>query len=628
MSNLNLQLRGPYTARLGPHYQQPLDDILVEMGVLTRDEQLRLLAIQKQCAAPFHQVCIAEGAVTPRQLLRAQAAKWAALELTLAETPPDEDLTALIDPKFCLEHKVVPWLKLGKTLVIATSRPETFQEFRASLPEDTGPVVLGVATDEDLHRVIADAHAQTLVQDAEATVEDAESCRGMHVIASPRQMVAAAAIGLCVAVMILAFPAVFYGLAVFWAGLTLILVALLKAAACIARLTAPPKQAAVPFLPPDALPRMSVLVPLYQETGIAETLITRLQALSYPKSKLDVLLVLEEDDLKTRDTLARTCLSPWMRTICVPAGALTTKPRAMNYALDFCDGDIVGIYDAEDDPAPGQLEDVATQFAHAPADVACLQGILDFYNPRANWLARCFTVEYASWFRIILPGLARMGFAIPLGGTTVFFRRDALIEVGRWDAHNVTEDADLGVRLARRGYRTEMVDTVTLEEANCRWWPWVRQRSRWLKGYMSTYRVHMRKPVALLRDLGLKRFVGFQILFLGALSQFVLAPVLWSLWLVVFGFAHPLDIWLPPDALLMLTTLFLLTEGLGLVIGAAAVSSPRHRHLLPWIPTLMFYFPLGCVAAYKALGELLRNPFFWDKTEHGHALGSATISHD
>ena len=628
MSNLSFQLRGPQAARLGPHYQRPLGEILVDIGVLTREQQLRALTIQSQCAAPFHQVLLAEGLATQTEILHAQAAKWEAIHLSAEQNPPDISVTTLLDPAFCLEHGVLPWLKLGGTLVIATSRPDCFEDMRSHLPDAFGPVVMGLATEEDIHTAIASAHAETLTQRAETTVEHEESCRGLHVIANRRQMLLAACAALLLGGLVLMAPGVFYGLAAGWAALTLIAVALMKGAACVARLMGPvmPQKPAAP--PPQALPRISILVPLYDETSIAQTLVQRLRRLTYPKSKLDIVLVLEEADQQTHETLAKTELPPWIRTITVPGGSLTTKPRAMNYALGFCDGEIVGIYDAEDNPAPDQLESVAARFATAPPEVACLQGILDFYNPRANWLARCFAVEYASWFRIILPGLARLGFAIPLGGTTVFFRREVLEKLGGWDAHNVTEDADLGMRLARRGYRTEMVDTVTLEEANCRWWPWVRQRSRWLKGYMCTYRVHMRRPARLWRDLGPKRFIGFQVFFLGALSQFVLAPVLWSFWLVVFGFPHPLSGWLSPGAMGALTALFLLTEILGLIIGATAVASPRHRHLMPWVPTLMFYFPLGSVAAYKALLELLRKPFFWDKTEHGHALGSATMEHE
>ena len=171
----------------------------------------------------------------------------------------------------------------------------------------------------------------------------------------------------------------------------------------------------------------------------------------------------------------------------MPADALKTKPRAMNYALPFCRGDIVGVYDAEDRPDPGQIRAVVQHLQAAPPEVACVQGYLDFYNSADNWLSRCFTLEYAIWFRVVLLGVQRLGLPIPLGGTSVFFRRGVLEQIGAWDAHNVTEDADLGMRLARFGYRCEMIASTTWEEANCRVGPWIRQRSRWLKGYALTW---------------------------------------------------------------------------------------------------------------------------------------------
>jgi len=335
--------------------------------------------------------------------------------------------------------------------------------------------------------------------------------------------------------------------------------------------------------------------------------------------------VLEEEDDLTRQTLAQIDLPPWMRAVIVPDGQPRTKPRAMNYALDFCEGDIIGIFDAEDAPAPDQITAVARRFQQAPPDVVCLQGILDYYNPRQNWLARCFTIEYATWFRMIMPGMARLGLAIPLGGTTLYFRRDILEKLGGWDAHNVTEDADLGFRLARHGYRTEMIATVTCEEANCHLWPWIKQRSRWLKGYMTTYLVHMRHPRRLYRQLGAWKFWGFQAHFVSALSQVVLAPVLWSFWLVLFALPHPMDWVIPRDTLVVLCSLFLIVEVLGMVIHAAAVSGRDHRHLMWWVPTMHFYAPLGAIAAYKALYELVLKPFFWDKTVHGLSLKAGAI---
>ena len=246
-----------------------------------------------------------------------------------------------------------------------------------------------------------------------------------------------------------------------------------------------------------------------------------------------------------------------------------------------------------------------------------MQGVLDYYNPGTNWLSRCFTIEYAAWFRLILPGFEKLGLAVPLGGTTLFFRRDILEELGGWDAHNVTEDADLGIRLARHGYRTELLDTITLEEANCRVLPWIRQRSRWLKGYAMTYAVHMRDPLLLWRQLGAWRFFGFQVLFLGTLIQFLLAPILWSFWLMLFGLGHPLAEALPGSALIAIAALFLVAEVTNLAINLSALGARDHRFLRPWTISLHFYFPLAAFAAYKGCWEMILSPFYWDKTAHG-----------
>ena len=324
-----------------------------------------------------------------------------------------------------------------------------------------------------------------------------------------------------------------------WATLTLVLNMGLKAAAAgmtLAEARKTKNPVTTPAAPEIAkMPKVSIMVPLFKEVAVIAELVKNLRCLDYPKELLDILLIVEADDQKTRDRLASKTLPFWIRTIVVPEGTLKTKPRALNYALDFCKGSIIGIYDAEDAPATDQIRNVVRRFHERGPEVACLQGVLDFYNARCNWLSRCFAIEYAAWFRIILPGLEHLGLAIPLGGTTLFFRRAALENLGAWDAHNVTEDADIGIRLARHGYRAEILETVTREEAVCRSLPWIRQRSRWLKGYAMTWAVHMRSPTRLFRDLGARRFFGFQILFLGTLSQFALAPVLWSFWLVVFG---------------------------------------------------------------------------------------------
>lgn len=332
-------------------------------------------------------------------------------------------------------------------------------------------------------------------------------------------------------------------------------------------------------IPPNAvlarLPVILILIPLFRETEIAQHLLARIREIDYPIELLDVCLVTESDDLTTRDALGKTVLPTWMRPVVVPQGTLRTKPRALNFALDFARGTIIGVYDAEDAPAPDQLRIVAAHFASRGPEVACLQGVLDYYNDSANWLTRCFTIEYASWFRIVLPGLEKLGLVVPLGGTTLFFRRDILEKLGGWDAHNMTEDADLGVRLARAGYRTELIPTVTQEEANGRFWPWIKQRSRWLKGYAITYAVHMRDPRQLWIDLGPRKFWGVQLLFAVTLLQFVLAPVLWSFWLIPFGVAHPLLQVLSPFWFWILAGVFFATELISLAVAAIALRAAK-----------------------------------------------------
>jgi cellulose synthase/poly-beta-1,6-N-acetylglucosamine synthase-like glycosyltransferase len=477
---------------------------------------------------------------------------------------------------------------------------------------------MAITTEDHLNRALSQFCKGTLVYGAESKTPDDESCRNW---AARHAIVVGGAIGLCVLAAAILAPTLLVAALSAWAVVTLFLTTALKAAA--AAIGWRDNALAPENVVPAQLPAITMLVPLYNETVIADHLLARLADLNYPRELLDICLVLEADDNTTRATLGRTTLPCGIRAITVPKGQIKTKPRALNYALDFARGDVIGVWDAEDAPAADQLHKVAIAFANAPKDVVCLQGKLDYYNASSNWLTRCFTIEYASWFRVILPGLQRLGLAVPLGGTTLFFKRDALHKLGGWDAHNVTEDADLGIRLARHGYRTQLIDTVTEEEANGRAWPWVKQRSRWLKGYAITYGVHMRNPAGLWRDLGAWRFFGVQLLFLGTLSQFVLAPLLWTFWLPMLGFAHPLTAVMPSWAFWTLAGLFVISEIIGWLVAYVALKKANKRWLFKWAFSLTLYFPLGALAAYKGIYELIAKPFYWDKTAHGVLLPQA-----
>jgi len=591
-----------------------LADLLLAMRALRPSELRRGQGIAVDLNLPLADALLGEGLVSAHDLARATA-RLAGLPLTdpLAN-PPDPRLIDRLGPRRCLALGVLPLRRSGGEVLIALARPAEWPRHAAEVTEALGPVRLSHAPLQAIQQAISDACGLHLRLLAEERVPAPISVRGWRGLGGWRLALAIALLGGLIALA----PLMALGLVLGWLVLALGATTVLRATALLLALRRRSGPADPPAAQPLRAPVISILVPLYGEPGIAPRLLQRLGRLDYPRALLDVLIVLEAKDTETRTALAACRLPGWMRVVTVPDGPITTKPRAMNYALDFCRGSIIGIYDAEDAPDPDQLRKVVQRFAERGPEVACLQGCLDYYNPRTNLLARLFTAEYASWFRVVMPALEHLRLPMPLGGTTLFMRRDALERVGAWDAHNVTEDADLGVRLARHGLRTEMLPTTTHEEANCRVKPWVKQRSRWIKGHILTWAIHMRDPVGLWRDLGWRGFLGYQVVFLGAQSQVLLAPLMWTFWAVLAGLPHPVQTLVPEGGIWALAGLFLLSESLVMVTGIVGLSQTRHRGLWPVVPLLHLYHPLGAIAGWRALWEAFRNPFYWAKTSHGH----------
>jgi cellulose synthase/poly-beta-1,6-N-acetylglucosamine synthase-like glycosyltransferase len=359
-----------------------------------------------------------------------------------------------------------------------------------------------------------------------------------------------------------------------------------------------------------------VLVPLYREAQVIPGLVAALRALDYPSAKLDIKLIVEIDDRETRAAIERQNLPPTFEIVAVPSLGPRTKPKACNYALHYARGEFVVIYDAEDRPEPTQLRQAVAAFLSGPAELGCVQARLNYYNAVENWLTRQFSIEYSFWFGLMLPGLQRLGLPIPLGGTSNHFPIAVLRRLGAWDPYNVTEDADLGIRLAQEGYRCRILDSTTYEEATCRWGAWTRQRTRWIKGYIQTYLVHMRRPGELYAGLGGLGFLGFQLVVGGTVAAALLHP----LWIA--GLVTSLFVWLRPGHVSTLPEflcLLLLVAGNVCSIAAAALALIRRgdRNLLGstlFIPT---YWLLISVAAYRAVWHWIRRPWDWEKTEHG-----------
>lgn len=367
----------------------------------------------------------------------------------------------------------------------------------------------------------------------------------------------------------------------------------------------------------EDLPAVTILLPLYRDATALPLLAFYIDRLDYPEHKMDVKLLLEEDDQATIEEAVRLGLADRYEMIIAPPCEPRTKPKACNLGLQRARGELVVIYDAEDQPQPDQLRKAAAAFHQRDESLACVQARLNYFNGDDNWLTRLFTLEYSLWFDWLLPALQKMQAPIPLGGTSNFFRTKTLRAVGGWDPYNVTEDADLGLRFARLGYRVEVIGSTTFEEANCKTGNWLRQRSRWLKGYMQTWLVHIRHPQHIIATTGWRGFFAVQLFVAGNVFSAIINPVMWSLFLFWTIARPPALEGLLPEPLIWLN-LFALVAGNFLFILTMALG-PLKRGLWAYAPyalTAPAYWLLSSLAAYKAIWQAVFRPHYWEKTDH------------
>ena len=380
------------------------------------------------------------------------------------------------------------------------------------------------------------------------------------------------------------------------------------------------------LLTDDALPTYTILVALYREAAVVPRLLGTLRRLDYPAAKLDIKFLLEADDRETAAAFRAVCLPARFEIVTVPAGMPRTKPRALNAALPLAHGEHLVVYDAEDVIAPDQLRLAATLFARAPASTACLQGHLVIDNHGDGWLPRLFAIEYAALFDVLGPALSAWRMPTPLGGTSTHFRTHVLRALHGWDAWNVTEDADLGLRMARAGYHVGDLPSATYEEALADPRKWLRQRTRWMKGFLQTSFTHGRHPLDLYRSLGAAESLCVLALVPGTVVSALFYPFM------LFGGIAELA--LAPDAPNeAVLAVFARTASATVFFGGLAamwlpglVGCLRRGwfDLVPLVALLPLYFLLGSLAAWLAVIELARHPHRWNKTEHGLARTSRT----
>lgn len=378
----------------------------------------------------------------------------------------------------------------------------------------------------------------------------------------------------------------------------------------------------------EDLPIYSILCPLYKEAHMVPGFVEAIQNLEWPKEKLDVMLLLEEDDVKTVAAAREMNLPSYVRIVVVPDSLPKTKPKACNYGLLLAKGEYLVIFDAEDNPDPLQLKKVFAAFKKVPSDIKCIQAKLNYYNASQNLLTRFFTAEYSLWFDVILTGLQSFSTTIPLGGTSNHFKTQDLIDLQGWDAFNVTEDCDLGVRLFKKGGRTAIVDSVTLEEANSNLGNWIRQRSRWIKGYMQTYLLHMRNPIELTKAYGWHALI-FQLTIGGKIAFLLINPLMWILtisYFVLYAYVGPaIEKLFPSVIFYMAASSLIFGNFLFIYYYMIGLAKREQWSLLKYVFLVPFYWLAASYAAGIALYQLIVKPHYWEKTVHGLHLKAKEI---
>lgn len=606
-----------------------LGDLLVGRRVITLPQLDEAADLALRWDVRLGDALLSRNWIEPRLYYQTYAQNFDLPFVDLIREPPDQALLRAADADLYANRLIMPWRRRDGRLVIATAAPgpDTVLFSRGRWGAD---IEFVVASKFDIVFAVQTAFADALSHDAVFELAELDPQMSARTVFTTAQMIAAYALLSVVLAGLALAPLdtliiLNIAISIFYLGNFVFKGVLVSIGGGRSAATDETVAVEARALRPEDLPIFTVLVPMFREAAMLPRLAQALRNLDYPLGKLDIKIVLEADDRETIEAARGLGLEGVFEIIVVPCSEPQTKPKACNFALRFARGEYLVIYDAEDRPEPDQLRKVVATFRRAPPNTACLQCRLNYYNADENWLTRMFTLDYALWFDQVLPGLERLGMPIPLGGTSNHFRTDVLRELHAWDPFNVTEDADLGIRIGQKGYRVGVVDSTTFEEASCRTGQWLRQRSRWIKGYMQTLLVHTRRPLHLMRSAGPLGFLGFVFFIGGTVLAGLLNPLFWLFYAIWLGAsAANLDVIFPQSLLLL--CLFNLLAGNGAFTYLIMLAPIRRGwlNLIPFSFTLFGYWVLISLAAYRALWQLLRNPFFWEKTQHGLSQHAAT----
>ena len=599
-----------------------IPELLVNDGFITRRDREQIEDFSSRSGQSFIKIALNYGYISRKNFERSMINAGYPMRENVREQEYDKEILSKIELKFAEQNAALPLrIENGRVVTLmADPSNRLFIDF-IRFTFDCEPEII-VASDLDIvwmsHKLLGDKYVQSAVYE----LLNRDPANSAFITFSSGQLIslfillAIVVVGLVThfkdtSIIINILISVFFLVAILFKMFLALVGSRFELHQAVTR-------DEVKELATGDLPIYTILLPVYKEDKLIKKLIWNLQSLDYPRELLDIKLLIEEDDDKTLNAVRNLDFPAIFEVVVVPFHMPKTKPKACNYGLHFARGKYLTIYDAEDIPDTDQLKKVVALFAKLPSNYICIQSALNYFNRNENFLTRMFTLEYSYWFDYMLPGLDTLDIPIPLGGTSNHFKLDNLVELGAWDPFNVTEDADLGVRAYAKGYKIAIVNSTTFEEANNEPINWIRQRSRWIKGYMQTYLVHMRNPLALLRKVGWRGFLGFNF-FIGATPlTFLVYPFLLGIFICYLVFDLSTIRTLFPDWVLFMSILNLLVGNILMTyINMMAVFKRRFYELILFSIANPVYWLMHSIAAFKGLYQLIVKPFYWEKTEHG-----------
>ena len=607
--------------------ERKIGDILVGDNYISKLQLNEALAYQKKCGGRLGWICAALGFINRLDLCRALSAHfnlpfYQNVDYMIINV--DANLARSIRLEDTTRYQVIPFRRIDGSIEVLTSEPNDPEMLEFIQKRFAGEAIrLSIITDLDIMKVSDAVFREFIVDRSINGLYDRnpdESAR--NVLSKPQigiailvlmALVVSLAINANLLFIVFLFAVQIFYLCSFLYKFVVTIWGLKKSQSRC------PEDQTAEMTNPLTLPVYTVLIAAYKEARVIPTLIKAVKRFDYPEDKLDVILLLEEDDTETLEAAKNARPPASWRILTLPNNQPKTKPKALNYGVQFARGEYLTIYDAEDVPEPDQLKKAVAAFRTHPKDYVCFQASLNYFNRDENFLTRMFTLEYSYWFDCLLPGLDNLGLPIPLGGTSNHFDLSKLKRLGAWDPFNVTEDADLGIRAAAQGYKVGVIQSTTYEEANSRLPNWLRQRSRWVKGYMQTFLVHNRHPHKAIKRMGLKQWLGYNLLIGGTPALFLLNPIMWALFIYYLATgAQILDPSSMPAVLFYLSAVNLIAGNLiTICLNLTAIIPRKNYHLLPYVLLSPVYWFLQSLGAYKAAWQLVSRPSYWEKTDHG-----------